>query len=365
MSAVAELARQLVAIDSVNPDLTAGGAGEGEIARFVASWCERAGLAVELSEPAPGRANVVARATGRGGGRSLMLNAHLDTVGIGGMTEPFGGRIEGGRLYGRGAYDMKASLAASMIATAEAAQKGLRGEVILAAVADEEVGSIGSEAVAAAVRPDAAIVTEPTELRLAIAHKGFVAIELETAGRAAHGSRPDLGVDAIARMGHVLVRLEDLDRRLRAGPGHPLLGTGSLHASLVEGGQEYSTYPAQCVLKAERRTVPAESVELVEAEARELLGDLDGAVRVEMWRSPFEVDPGAEIVQLVHRCAGGPEIVGVPYWADSALFAAAGVPTVLFGPAGEGAHADDEWVDLESVERCAQIYSAVAAELCA
>lgn len=362
---LAELTAELVRIDSTNPELGQGGAGEGEIARFVAGWLERAGLEVELDEVAPGRLNTVGVARGSGGGRSLMLNAHMDTVGVAGMEAPFQPRLEDGRLYGRGAYDMKASLAAIMLAGAEAARRGLRGNVIVAAVCDEEAASIGTARIAERYSADAAIVTEPTEERLALAHKGFVAWEIEVFGRAAHGSRPDVGIDAIARMGHVLVRVEELDRRLRAEPTHPLLASGSLHASLVEGGQEYSSYPARCLLRGERRTIPGESVAQVEGELRVLLGEIEGETRVVFSREPFEVDRAEEIVELVFGQAGEPEIVGVPYWADSALLAAAGIPTVVFGPAGEGAHAEVEWVDLASAERCAEIYTAVAADFCA
>ena len=362
---LAELIAGLVRIDSVNPDLVQDGAGEREIARFVAGWLERAGLEVELDEVAPGRFNALGVARGTGGGRSLMLNAHMDTVGVAGMEAPFEPRLEDGRLYGRGAYDMKASLAASMLAGAEAARRSLRGDVIVTAVCDEEAASIGTARIAERYSADAAIVTEPTEGRLALAHKGFAAWEIEVAGRAAHGSRPDLGVDAIARMGHVLVRVEELDRRLRAEPTHPLLASGSLHASLVEGGQEFSSYPARCLLRGERRTIPGESVAQVEGELRVLLGDIEGETRVVFSREPFEVDRAEEIVELVSRHAGDPEIVGVPFWADSALLAAAGIPTVVFGPVGEGAHAVVEWVDLASVERCLEIYTAVAADFCA
>jgi acetylornithine deacetylase len=365
VSPVAELTAELVRIDSVNPDLVAGGAGEAEIARFVASWLERAGLEVELEEVAPGRFNAVGVAPGTGGGRSLMLNAHMDTVGVAGMEHPHEPRVEDGRLYGRGAYDMKASLAAIMLVGAEAARRHWRGDLIVTAVADEEVASIGTAAIASRYHADAAVVTEPTELRLAVAHRGFVAFEIETAGRAAHGSRPDLGVDAIACMGPVLVRLEELDRRLRAETTHGLLGSGSVHASVIEGGQEFSSYPARCLLRGERRTVPGEETAQVEEELRGLLGDVDGEIRVALAREPFEVSEEEPIVELVRRHAGGPEIIGVPFWADSALLAAAGIPTVLFGPAGEGAHAVVEWVDLASVERCLDVYLAAAEELCA
>jgi acetylornithine deacetylase len=362
---LAELLADLVRIDSINPDLIEGAAGEEEIARFVAGWLEDAGLEVEVEEVTPGRFNTVGIARGSGGGRALLLNAHLDTVGVAGMDRPFEPAVEDGRLHGRGSYDMKAGLAAIMLAGADAARAALRGDVIVTAVCDEEVASIGTARVAERYRADAAIVSEPTEMRLALAHKGFVGFEVETKGRAAHGSRPDLGVDAIAHMGHVLVGIEELDRRLRAEPTHPLLGSGSLHASVIEGGQEFSSYPERCLLKGERRTIPGETREHVEGELRQLLGEIEGEISVVVARQPFETPADAEIAELVSRHAGSPEIVGVPFWADSALLSSAGIPTVVFGPAGEGAHAVEEWVDLASAERCAEIYAAVARELCA
>jgi acetylornithine deacetylase len=377
VSAVVELTSQLVAIESINPELGLGGSGETELARFVAEWCERAGLETTLSEAGPGRPNVVALARGSGGGRSLMLNAHMDTVGVVGMTDPFVPRLEDGKLYGRGAQDMKGSLAASMLATAEAARRGLSGDVILTAVADEEVASVGTEAVASSLRADAAIVTEPTDMRVAIAHRGFVHLEIETTGRAAHGSRPDLGIDAITKMGKVLVGIEELDRRLRADPTHRHLGSGSVHASLVEGGQEYSSYPARCAVQAERRTIPGETPELAAAEIQAILDtaaasdpDFTGSVRALASREPFEVDEGSDVVAAVRRCATAvvgaePEVVGVSFWADSALLAAAGISTVVFGPRGAGLHTEVEWVDVASLEQCVEIYGAVASEVCA
>jgi acetylornithine deacetylase len=366
------LIADLVAIDSVNPDLIPGGAGERAIARMVGLWLADAGLEVELLEEVPGRPSVVAIARGSGGGRSLMLNAHMDTVGVGAMEAPFEPRIEGTRLYGRGAYDMKASLAAIMLAGREAADAGLRGDVIVTAVADEEVGSIGTEAVLRRFGADAAIVTEPTAERVGVAHKGFVAFEIETVGRAAHGSRPDVGVDAIAKMGHVLVGLEALDETLRASQTHPLLGSGSVHASVVAGGQEFSSYPERCLLQAERRTIPGETVVRAEQEIRMLIEELAagdpqfvGSSRAVFSREPFEIDESEPIVELVSRQAGGAQRGGEAFWADSALLAAAGIPTVLFGPAGDGAHAAVEWVDLTSAQRCREVYAAVAAELCA
>jgi len=304
---------------------------------------------------------VVAVARGSGGGPTLLLNGHTDTVGLGGPRGAAEPLVEGGRLYGRGSYDMKGGLAAAMLAVARV--DSLRGDVVLTAVADEEVASVGTEAVARSLRADAAIVCEPTEERVCVAHKGFVAFEIATRGRAAHGSRPDLGIDAIARMGRVLVGVEALGRILAAGDPHPLLGTGSVHASLIEGGQEYSSYPERCVLRGERRTVPGETVSEVEAELLALLGDLDGEARVIFSREPFEVGDDERIVELVRRHSGA-EVVGAPFWADSALLGGAGIPTVLYGPRGEGAHAEEEWVELASVERCAEVYAAVAEELC-
>ena len=270
MTNVRDLLQQLVSIDSVNPTLVPGGAGEAEIGRFVATWLEDTGSS-EYYELAPSRANVVGRVAGTGGGRSLMLNAHMDTVGLGGPDGALTPRIDGDRMYGRGAYDMKGSLAAIMLVAAAATELRLSGDLIVTAVADEEALSIGSERIAETVTADAAIVTEPTGLDVAVAHRGFVWLDLETRGRAAHGSRYDLGIDAIARMGPPLVAIDELDRRLRdEGEVHPLLGGASLHASLIEGGTELSTYPDRCVVKVERRTLPGESVGFVEEQLREV-----------------------------------------------------------------------------------------------
>jgi acetylornithine deacetylase len=366
-----ELVAALVAIDSVNPDLVAGGAGEAEIADFVAGWLREAGLDVELDEPAPGRPSVVAVARGSGGGASLMLNAHMDTVGVEGMERPFEPVVRDGRLYGRGAYDMKASLAACMLAARRLATEELSGDVIVTAVADEEYASIGVQSVLAGRRADAAIVTEPTGLRVCVAHKGFVWAELETEGRAAHGSRPAEGVDAITRMAPALARLAELQLALDSEAGHELVGPGSVHASLIEGGQELSSYPARCRLALERRTAPGESADDFKRECEALVEGIGGAeVRMGLVRPPFAVDPDAEVVQAVSRAAealtGKPaEVYGETYWMDAALIQAAGIPTVVFGPDGWGAHAVDEWVDLASVDACSDALVAAAHDLCA
>lgn len=372
-----DLICRLVAIESVNPTLMSMGSGEAPIARFVASWLAEAGFEVELVEPVPGRPSVVGVLRGGGGGgSSLMLNAHMDTVAAGGMKSAFEPVVRSGRVYGRGAYDMKASLAAIMIAGREAKKLGLKGDLIVTAVADEEVASIGTSAVVERFAADAAIVTEPTELRLCLAHKGFVWLEVDSRGVAAHGSRPDLGVDAIGQMGRILKRVVELDQKLRKGDGHPLLGTGSIHASLIEGGQEWSTYPARCVARLERRTIPGESGATSMREIEELIADahredsaLNASVEVSLERAPSELGADHPVSRAVAEAAKGTmgkeaETIGVAYWMDMALLNQAGIPTVAFGPSGEGAHADVEWVDLASVETCVRVYLRAAELLC-
>jgi len=374
---VEDLVCRLVAIESVNPDLVADGTGESAIAEFVASWLREQGLEVSIVEPVQGRPSVIGILRGSGGGSSLMLNAHMDTVGAGGMERAFEPVVRDGRVYGRGAYDMKASLAAIMLTAREARYLNLKGDLIITAVADEEVASLGTSAVLARFHADAAIVTEPTELRLCLAHKGFAWLEVRTEGVAGHGSRADLGVDAIGRMGRILTGIVNLDRRLRAGPGHRLLGRGSVHASLIDGGQEWSTYPARCELKVERRTIPGEDgaralseLEALIAIAREEDPRLEASAKVVLERAPSEVSAGNPVGAAVARAAKDvlgqdPEVVGVAYWMDMALTNAAGIPTVAYGPSGEGEHADVEWVDLASVEKCVEVYLRTAATLCA
>ncbi len=345
---IARLTAELVAIDSTNPDLVPGGAGEAEIASFVAGWLEDAGLDVARHELGPTRANVIAIARGGGGGRSLMLNAHMDVVGAGGMSDPWTPRIEGDRLHGRGAWDMKASLAAIMLAGREAMSASLRGDVIVTAVADEEFASIGVQDVVRRISADAAIVTEPTRLDLCIAHKGFVWLEVETHGVAAHGSLPEEGIDAIAKMGPVLTGLAALDRQLRARPGHPLVGPASIHASLIQGGQELSTYPDRCLLSIERRTIPGETLAEVEGQIAAILARAGADVpafhaeqRTLLARDPFSVAAEEPIVTIARRHlsrvrGSDPAMVGWGGWMDSAFLAAAGIPTVIFGPDGAG-----------------------------
>jgi acetylornithine deacetylase len=331
---------------------------------------------VELVESVSGRPNVIGIARGTGSGKTLLLNGHMDTVGIAGMPNAHQPVIKDGRMYGRGAYDMKSGLAACMIAVAEAKKQRLRGDVIFTAVIDEEYASVGTIDLARRFHADGAIVAEFTELQLILAHRGFVWLEVETIGKAAHGSRPDLGVDAIAKIGKALVEIEKLDQSLRANPTHPLLGSGSLHASLITGGQELSSYPERCILSVERRTLPGETPESVEAEFIKIIQDIqlsdptfNAVVRRGIDRSPMETPEDAEIVQAIQQASAKvlnhpAETAGVQFWTDAAVLSAAGIPSVLFGPSGAGAHAVEEWVDLESVKACAEIYLATAISFC-
>ena len=376
MEELEQLIGNLVAINSVNPDLVPGAPGEAEIAHYIAHWLEQAGMEVQLIESVPGRPNVIGISRGTGGGKTLLLNSHMDTVGAGGMPHPHQPVIRDGRLYGRGAYDMKGGLAACMCAAAAALKQRLRGDVIFTAVIDEEYASLGTQELAKRFHADGAIVAEFTELQLILAHRGFVWLEIKTIGRAAHGSRPDLGLDAIVKMGKVLVELEKLDLNLRSNPTHPLLGSASLHASLIQGGHELSTYPDRCLLTMERRTLPGETPGKVEAEILGIVEELrcsdpsfHAVVRRGIDRAPLETPPQAGIARAVQAAAEKVlkrplPIAGVPFWTDASLLSAAGIPSILLGPSGGGAHADEEWVDLSSVRVCTELYLAVAVEFC-
>jgi len=370
-----ETLADLVRINSVNPSLVPGAPGEGEAARYVARCLAQIGAEVRTLEATAGRPSVVGTLCGTGGGRSLMLNAHLDTVGLDGMPDALTPRIRNGRLYGRGAYDMKGSLAACL-AVAKALAEGTprRGDVVIAAVADEEYASLGTAEVVRARPVDAAIVTEPTEMDLCVAHKGFVWIEVETRGKAAHGSRFFEGIDANLRMGRFLGLLEGLEVDLRARPPHPLVGPPSLHAALLQGGSEFSTYAARCQLTIERRTLPGETEAAVMGEIESLLDLLrtdptfQATARPLLTRNAFEVPADAAIVEAVRAAAGRlgrvPQHIGKPFWMDSAILADAGIQTTIIGPKGGGAHTAEEWVDLQSLAALAEILVESASEYC-
>lgn len=378
-SRIEALLAQLVRIDSVNPALDPAHVGEDEIARFVRGWAERRGLRTEWLEPVAGRPSVIVRASGSGGGRTLLLNAHLDTVGVDGMDAPFEPRIRDGRMHGRGTMDMKASLAACLLVLEDAGRRGdLTGDVVLAAVSDEEHDSIGTRSVLDAVRADVAIVTEPTDLAIHVAHRGFAVLEVTFEGRASHTSQPEAGVNAVRHLGRLLTAIEERDAILRGTAPHPLVSHGSWQAVLASGGHELFTTPAHAVATIERRTVPGESAALgAEAEATGMLDalrladpTLRATVRTLVAREAFEAatdSPATAAVAAAVTAVTGrePERLGAPYWTDAALIEAAGVPTVLFGPVGGGIHRPDEWVDLASAETVRRVLDHVSRSVCA
>ena len=377
--------QDLVRIPSVNPDLVPDADGEAKIANYIADTLAGWGLEVQVREIAEGRLNVIATLEGAGAGRTLLFNGHMDTVGVEGMAEPYSGEVRDGRLYGRGAIDMKGSLAATMAATKSLIDSGitLRGSVIFTYVADEEYASIGTSAIADDIRqgrlrrPDGAVNTEATGLRVGIGHKGFTWLEVVTEGKAAHGSRPDLGVDAIAQMGKLLVEVDRLQEQLAAGDQHSLLGAGSVHASLVNGGREMSSYPARCTLKLERRTVPSETADSVAEEIEKIISRLStedsafhASSRVMLVRNPWQADPRSQIVKTtaaaIEAVTGAPSATMTQTgWLDSALLGDVGIPTVICGPSGEGLHAEVESIDGTSLGTCTEIYAEIIRRFCA
>src|SRR5215469_4335421 len=372
---VTDLLAALVRIDSVNPGLDPVGAGEAQIADYVARWGRSAGLRVEILQGTAGRPSVILRGGRDHGGRRLLLCGHLDTVSLAGNPDAITPRIEGDRLYARGAYDMKAGLAAALIASRDAALAGVDGQVIVAAVADEELASLGIQEVLThldLVGIDGAVVTEPTERQVGTAHRGFVWTEVTVTGVAAHGSRPHLGADAILAAGHHLAAFDYLDRQLRSRP-HPFLGPGNLHASLISGGTEESTIPDRCVFTVERRTLPGETLEHLEADIADLLERCRPAdpritvtARTVLHRPPMQTPPDAPIVQALLAAAGpGTSVAPMSYWADSAFLAQAGIPTVLYGPEGDGAHADTEWVSRSGTTTATTVLTRLAQDFCA
>jgi acetylornithine deacetylase len=372
---------ELVRINSVNPDLVPGANGEAQIATAIADRLRQTpGISVELQEAGPHRPNVIA-SVGDGPGRTLMLNGHTDTVTLEGVAEPLSGRVDGSRLYGRGSNDMKSSIAAMIVLLETIAKAGdFPGRLVATFVVDEEYASIGTQAVCREIdrwRPDAALVLEPTGLDIDIAHKGFVWATIDTEGFAAHGSAWAEGVDAIAMMGHVLVELENLNDDLVSRPGHELVGPPSIHASLIHGGQELSSYPASCHLEIERRTVPSESAEQVRSELEKIIAQLRdddpefaATLTMGLVRDPFEVGRHAPIIQSVraaseHILGRTPEFGGGSGWMDSALLASAGVSTAIFGPGGYGSHGFEEWADLDMLSDFANVLVRVAYDFCA
>ncbi|HKW02559.1 MAG TPA: M20/M25/M40 family metallo-hydrolase [Vicinamibacterales bacterium] len=365
------LLRDLVAANSVNPSLVPGAPGEAEAAEVARAAMAGAGLDVVLQEAAPGRPNVIGVLEGRAPGPSLMFCGHLDTVGVEGMTDPFVPRVSNGRLYARGSQDMKGGVAAMIAAAGVLAREWTRGRLIIAAVVDEEYESLGAEALVKDWHADAAIVTEPTDLGLAIGHKGFAWLQIVTHGKAAHGSRPEDGRDAIARMGRVLTALEGRDRELRAQSPVAFQGTGSLHASLISGGRELSSYPDRCTLEMERRTVASEDGQSVLHEVHTILERLKrddpefrAEARLVTYRPAHLVGADHPLTSTVGgalaRAGRSATPMGMSFWTDAAILSAAGTPSVLLGPGGAGLHSTEEYVTVDDVYACRDILVDVA-----
>ena len=370
--------QKLVQTNSTNPTLSSDGVGEKEIAHLTAAYLSALNIPVELNEIKPNRWNVIGTLSGSGNGRSLLLNAHLDTVSVIGMADPFSGDIRDGKLYGRGAQDMKASLAAQLGAAKALVDAGitLKGDLLITAVADEEDKSIGMDHLVQHVTADAAIVTEPTDLQLCRAHRGFIWFDVVIKGRAAHGSRYQEGIDANMRMGRFLAELDKLEQELLSRSPHPLAGPPSLHASQLAGGTEISVYSAECVLNMERRTIPGETEAQCTAELQTIIDRLAAAdptfnatVTPTFLREPFSVGAEAAIAQAVEKAAThhfGKSVthMGQTFWTDAAILADAGIDTVIIGPTGAGLHSAEEWVDVQSVLDLTRILVDTAVDFC-
>jgi len=371
------LARALIQIDSRNPTLAPDSPGEGDCARTLASILDDWGFSVQLMESVAGRPNVVAR-IGHQDTPALMLNGHLDVVGVEGMVhEPFSAEVRRNRIYGRGSADMKGGVAAMCAAAVKGARPDSSRQILIAAVVDEEYESLGMRSLlAAGIRADAAIITEPTRLAICPAHRGFVWIEVVLTGRAAHGSRYDIGIDAITHAGLLLAELETLERTRESGRHHKLLGRGSLHASKIQGGVGMSTYPETCNLAIERRTLPGESTEkaLKEitdacARVRSKHPQFDARVTLTTAQLPSDVSVDSPVVKRLRGALEREElpvrIEGLSAWTDAALLNAAGIPTICFGPGDIAlAHAAQEFVPVEEIELATRVLTRVVREWC-
>ncbi|MBI1743702.1 ArgE/DapE family deacylase [Candidatus Acetothermia bacterium] len=372
-SSVQDLLCKLISIPSVNPTVAPEEPyGEKTIAEFAHSWLQAHSVTARLEEAAPGRPNVYAE-VGSGNGPTLCLCAHLDTVGTSGMTiSPFEPRVAGNKVYGRGSYDMKGGVAAIMSAAAViAADSNIRGKLILALVVDEEYASIGADDFVKKHKADACILVEPSEQKIILGHKGFVWAEITTKGRAAHGSRWDIGVSAIGKMSRIIVAFEEFDRRVLRKRVHPLVGPASMHCALIQGGSGISTYAPECTLKVERRTIPGEKPEDAVRELEEVIRSAGEEVDVNcsFHRPSLLCDRDEPVVRHLRAAAQSvtgvqPEEAGVAFWMDAAVFAEAGIPTVNYGSSGAGAHEAVEWVDLDSVVSVAQVMVETTRRFC-
>jgi acetylornithine deacetylase ArgE len=379
MTETARLLRDLVALPSVNPmgrDLPAALIHEHRVTAYLEGFFRDLGVPYERQTVAPGRDNIVARCELSGARRTLLFEAHQDTVPVDGMTiDPFGARIEGNRLYGRGACDIKGGMAAMLTALARLAREKPRGaaNLVMACTVDEEHTFLGvQELVKRGVKADFAVVAEPTQLNIVHAHKGVARWKLWTMGRSCHSSSPEQGVNAIYRMGRVLTAIAEFAEQLRASRSDPLLGPPTISVGRIEGGVSVNTVPDRCQIEIDRRIIPGEKPTATPGQLAEFLQQAQLGFAVEMselWINAPALDPrGSEdLVQLlgqaINQVRGSHRVHPVPYGTDASSIAEAGIPAVVFGPGDIAqAHTRDEWLDLQQLEEASEILYRLASD---
>jgi acetylornithine deacetylase ArgE len=371
MTDPARLLRDLVSLPSVNPmgrDLPAEIALEVRVTAYLEQFFRDLGVPYERQPTAPGRDNIVARLEVPGARRTLMLEAHQDTVPVDGMTvAPFGARIEAGKLYGRGACDVKGGMTAMLTCFARLVKERPAGccNVVMACAVDEEHTMLGVRELARrGPRADFAVVAEPTKLNIVHAHKGIARWYLATPGRSCHSSTPEQGVNAVYRMGRVLTAIDEYAEALRTSKTDPLLGPPTVSVGMIAGGTSVNTVPDRCRIEVDRRLIPGEEPA---ATAQDLLAHLRGRVDFPVELAPMGIEmpalspAGSEELQRLLGAAidaerGAHQVHAVPYGTDAATLAAAGIPSVIFGPGDIAqAHTKDEWIALAEVEQAASI----------
>ncbi|MCP3967562.1 MAG: ArgE/DapE family deacylase [Lentisphaerae bacterium] len=373
-----DIAVKLIQIDTRNASLCSDGPGESECVKYLAELYQKLGIDYTIHKLSSKQANIVAKIKGKGKGKTLLFNAHMDTVGTEGMKDPFSGKIENGRLYGRGSQDMKASLAA-IIAAAKAIIDNkieLDGDLLIAAVSDEEYSSAGTMDLIKHYTADAAVITEPTDFSLVTAHRGFIWYEIETVGKAAHGSKYNVGIDANMHMGRFIAELDKLEQKLRKRRPDPLVGLPSLHAALIQGGTDISTYSGKCTLKVERRTVPGEKEVEITNEIQSIIDEISkndsnfkATVKPFFQRPQFKVSHDSAIVKTAQKVLNNHfdtkcSYSGAPFWTDAALLSEAGTDCIILGPVGKGLHTTEEWVDVSSIKKLSYILANIALIYC-
>jgi acetylornithine deacetylase len=371
----------LVSIPSVNPmgrPLAGDEILETRLSGYLEEWFRRKGIPCQRQSVAPGRDNLLARFDAPGASRTLLFDVHQDTVPTDGMTiDPFRPRVEGGRLYGRGACDIKGAMAAMLMALERLCQERPSGaaSVVLVCTVDEEFTHKGSSRLAESDHgAELAIVAEPTALNLVNCHKGALRWKVRTVGVACHSSTPERGVNAIYRMGRVLEALEAYAERLALSAPDPILGPPSLSVGRIEGGQSVNIVPDWCEIEIDRRLIPGEDPGAALAVARgflaERLGGLEGIEFSDPWVNmpplvPRSGDWEEALKEAVTRGTGRvPQVLGVPYGTDAGPLGAQGLPCVVFGPGDIAqAHTKDEWIELDQVRRAAEAYFQIACAL--